>query len=223
MTVGFQNVGYTNYPQTNVLNQAQTKVANTSIQDSYTPAKTKSNKAAVAVGLTTAAGIALTAFAATKGKKITGQDKLLANLKAGFSQIKDDAVKYAKTMWDKIKNLGSTTASETIKPNNVEMGLSVITNGATQAADDVAQNTSKTIKGIVDTYFDEAGNKISITKDGCKVTEFANGFNIVNPDMNINSTYNYQNKIDQIIDTVVGKGKNIFQTIKSKVAEFTTK
>ena len=223
MTVGFQNVGYTNYPQTNVLNQAQKQVANTSIQDSYTLAKTKSNKTAVAIGLTTAAGLAVTAFAASKGKKITGQDKLLANLKAGFSQIKDDAVKYAKTMWDKAKQIGGKTAPETIKPNNVEMGLSVITNGATQAADDVAQNTSKTVKGIIETYFDEAGNKILLTNDGCKVTEFANGFNIINPDMNINSTYNYNNKINQIIDTVVGKGKNIFETIKNKVAEFTTK
>lgn len=223
MTVGFQNVGYTNYPQTNVLNQAQTKVANTSIQDSYAPTKSKTNKGAVAVGLTAAAGVALTAFAASKGKKITGQDKLLANLKAGFSQIKDDAVKYAKTAWNKIKNSGAATSAETIKPNTVETGLSVIINSATQTADDVAQNTSKTVKGIVDTFFDEAGNKISITKDGYKITEFADKFNIVNSDMTINSTYNYKNNINQIIDNVVKKGKNIFEAIKNKATEFISK
>ena len=217
MTVGFQTAGYTNYPQTNVLKQAQTKVANTSIQDSYTPTKSKTNKGAVAVGLTAAAGIALTAFAASKGKKITGQEKLLTNLKTGFSQIKDDVVKYAKTAWNKIKQLGGN------KQNTVETGLSVITKGATQTADDVAQNTSKTVKGIIETYFDEAGNKISITKDGCKVTEFADKFHIINSDMGIDETFYYKSKINQIIDTVVGKGKNLFETIKNKANEFISK
>lgn len=171
MTVGFQNYGYTNYPQTNVLNQAQTKVANTSIQDSYAPTKAKTNKGAVAVGLTAAAGVALTAFAASKGKKITGQDKLLANLKAGFSQIKDDVVKYAKTAWNKIKNSGVATSTETIKPNTVETGLSTFvdatTTGATQVSgqNQVIKNITNAAKKAKEVVTNAVNNGINKVKD----------------------------------------------------------
>lgn len=219
MTVGYQNYGYSNYNTTN-----------------YPTAK-KSNKAAIAAGVTLTAGIALTAVAAAKGKKITGQEKLTANLKAGFSQIKDDVVKFAQTQFKKLKASASGTQSATqsvIQPNNVEKGISTIVNttasGAAQAADNAAKGAAETakeaakeIKGIIKTYIDEAGNKISITQDGCTVREFANGFHLQNTAMGIDGNYYFSEQAKVIKDLVKNaqtKGSAFVTGLKDKLASF---
>ena len=188
MTVGFQNYGYSNYPSTNYLNQTQQQSANTSIQSSATNTK-KSNKGAIAAGLTVTAGIALTAFAASKGKKLTGQDKLLANLKAGFNQIKDDVVKFAQT---KLKSFtqNADEAGEAvqgaIKPNDTERGLSTFVNTVTNTGEQatttnvgIKDKITETIKKGVDKAkqmwndFKSTKNPTWITEEGLEITQYA--------------------------------------------------
>lgn len=177
MTVGYSNYNYS-APVYATQNAQQT-------QQTQKSAK-KSNKGAIAASATVAAGLALTAYAASKGKNITGQDKLIANLKAGFSQIKDDVVCFAKKQINKLIKTGNT-AQEAIKPNNVETGLSIYVN---TAANEAAEATSSTTNGILNSIKElkdsgieklkQLWNKLKpseatsyITAEGVEITRFA--------------------------------------------------
>lgn len=171
-------VGYSNY------NYSAPAYATQNAQQTQKTAK-KSNKGAIAAGATVAAGLALTAYATSKGKNITGQDKLIANLKAGFSQIKDDVVCFAKKQIDKLPKTGNT-AQEAIKPNNVETGLSTYVNTAANGATETTSSTTNEVLNRLKELKDSGTEKIKqmwdkiksskttsyTTAEGVKITRF---------------------------------------------------
>ena len=148
MQTGVTNYSYSvpNYP-----------AQSTSFQGNAT--NKKSNAGAIAAGVTVAAGLALTAVAASKGQKITGEEKLLNNIKAGFNQIKDDVVSFAQT---KLKqNTAEDTATQATQQSQITKGFqeikdkitSTIKKGVDKAKE--AYNNFKSSKPI--TYITEEG------------------------------------------------------------------